>query len=118
MTRTATGCKLSAVVTLLFAIGGNAIAEQQRTSIPFADIGNVRSWHADSSNELYIEAMNRTWYRTTFWSSCNSLPFAIAIAFVTEPNGELDRYSSILVDGERCWFKTFEQTTDPRRDDD
>ena len=116
--RVSTRYGLGTAVALLFIIGGSALAAQKRTAIPFADIGNVRNWHADSADDLYIQAMNRTWYRTTFWAPCNALPFATAIAFVTEPNGELDKYSSLLVDGERCWFKTFEQTTDPRRDRD
>lgn len=92
---------------------GSATAEQKHTAIPFADLGNIRSWHADSPDALYVQAMNRKWYRITFWSPCNSLPFAIRIAFVTDTLGSLDKYSSILVDGERCWFRTFEPTSGP-----
>ena len=85
----------------------------QRTSIPFATLGNIRDWHADDVEGLYVQAMNRDWYRATFWAPCRALPFAIGIAFVTEPNGQLDAFSSILVDGERCWFKTFEPSEAP-----
>jgi hypothetical protein len=111
--RRLTGPALGAAIVLLAGISTHAVAEQTRTAIPFADLGNIHDWHADSADELYIEAANRKWYRTTFWSPCNPLPFASTIAFVTEPTGELDKYSSILVEGERCWFKTFEQTTAP-----
>ncbi|HEU4618698.1 MAG TPA: hypothetical protein VFV10_11680 [Gammaproteobacteria bacterium] len=48
----------------------------------------------------------------------HELPFAIGIAFVTEPAGHLDQYSSILVDGERCWFKTFERSGPPPSEND
>jgi hypothetical protein len=102
---------LSAGLAAALAVGGAQAA--QRTAIPFADLGNIRDWQADDTEHLYIEASNRQWYRATFWSPCQPLPFATAIAFVTEPNGELDRYSSILVDGERCWFKDFERTAAP-----
>jgi hypothetical protein len=97
--------------TALTAAGASAAA--QRTSIPFADIGNIRDWQAMSAEELYVQAMNRNWYRASFWAPCHSLPFAVGIAFVTEPNGQLDSFSSILVDGERCWFKTFERSEAP-----
>lgn len=85
----------------------------EHASIPFAAIGNIRDWHADSADELYVQAMNRDWYRATFFGPCQGLPFALGIAFVTETNGALDRFGSILVDGERCWFKTFERSDAP-----
>jgi hypothetical protein len=87
--------------------------QTHRVSIPFADIGNVRNWRADGTSALFIQAMNRKWYRATFWAPCQELPFAIAIAFVTEPNGQLDRYSSILVEGDRCWFRSFGEASPP-----
>ncbi len=84
-----------------------------RTTIPFADIGNIRDWRAATADEFYIQAMNRNWYRATFWAPCQALPFATGVAFVTESNGSLDSFSSILVEGERCWFKTFERADGP-----
>jgi hypothetical protein len=104
------------VAASLGLLAGAADAAQKAASIPFADIGNIRDWHSDSADELYVEAMNKKWYRATFWAPCQALPFALAIAFVTEPNGSLDAYSSILVDGERCWFRTFEPTEAPKGD--
>jgi hypothetical protein len=101
-----------AIVALAGTLGA-----AERSSIPFADIGNIRNWHAASAEDLYIQAMNRDWYRVTFWSPCQALPFAVGIAFVTEANGQLDSFSSILVDGERCWFKTFEPSGPPPAED-
>ena len=86
---------------------------QRPTRIPFADIGNIREWRSNDVNELYIQSMDKAWYRTTFWSPCTALPFATAIAFVTEPNGDLNSFSSVLVEGERCWFRTFEKSDAP-----
>jgi hypothetical protein len=91
---------------------GGALAAKQ-TMIPFADLGNIRDWQSEDPNELYVQSANRNWYRITFWAPCNGLPFAIGIGFVTDPTGHLDRYSSILVDGQRCWFKTFERSEAP-----
>lgn len=86
---------------------------QRQTAIHFADLGNVWTWHADNANEMYIQSNNRKWYRVTFWAPCYELPYAVSVAFVTEPNGDLSAYSSVLVRGERCWFRTFEQSAGP-----
>lgn len=90
-----------------------AVPTQRHVSIPFADIGNIRDWRASGSDDLYIESSRREWYRATFFSPCTELPFALQIAFVTEPNGALNEFSSILVDGQRCWFRTFEHASGP-----
>lgn len=100
-------------VTLMLPVP--ALAEE-RVSIPFADIGNIYNWHSDDSNELYVQSLNKDWYRITFWSPCTELPFAVGIAFVTDSIGSLDKFSSILVNGERCWFKTFEKSEAPDTD--
>ena len=101
---------LATAVAIAFA--GIASAETP-ARIPFADIGNIRDWRADTANALYIQSMDRDWYKTTFLAPCAALPYATTIAFVTEPNGELNSFSSVLVEGERCWFKTFEKSNAP-----
>jgi hypothetical protein len=101
---------------VVLALAGGALAQQppaHATRIPFADIGNIRDWRASSSDELYIQSMDRQWFRTTFFAPCTALPYATAIAFVTEPNGELNSFSSVLVEGERCWFRTFASSEEP-----
>ena len=106
----AAACLLGAVM----AFGGSmADAQSSRAVLHFADLGGIRNWQADGSDALFIESVHGDWYRATFWAPCVDLPFAIAIAFVTEPNGNLERFSSILVDGERCSFRTFEHATEP-----
>jgi hypothetical protein len=104
---------LRALLWTALVVGAPVSYAAERTSIPFADIGNIRNWRATSTDELYVQAMDRDWYRATFWGPCQALPFAIGIAFVTESNGALDRFSSILVEGERCWFKSFERADPP-----
>lgn len=86
--------------------------EEARAAIHFADLGGVENWKADGSTAILIEGRNHRWYRATFFGPCPSLRFASTIGFVTEPSGDLDRFSSILVDGERCWFKTFDRVAD------
>ncbi|HEX5418883.1 MAG TPA: DUF6491 family protein [Gammaproteobacteria bacterium] len=107
------GLMLAAVSCAALLAAGGASAAEKPMSIPFADLGNIRDWTANSTMALYVESQNRKWYKITFWSPCHALPFAISIAFVTGPLGSLDKYSSALVDGERCWFRTFEASAPP-----
>lgn len=107
------GLVLATVSCTSLLSAGGVFAAEQPMSIPFADLGNIRDWTADSTMALYVQSQNRKWYKISFWSPCHELPFAVSIAFVTGPLGSLDKYSSILVDGERCWFRTFEPATPP-----
>lgn len=106
--------------TLLAAglLVAGSVSAADKVAIPFADLGNIRDWHADNHDEMFVQAMNRDWYRITFWAPCNELPFAIGVAFVTDSMGSLDKYSSILVNGERCYFRSFEKSAPPPSHDD
>jgi hypothetical protein len=85
----------------------------ERPVIRFADIGNIADWHAESSDELFVQNLNKQWYRITFAPPCQQLPFAIGISFEPDSLGNLDNDSSILVEGERCYFRSIEETTAP-----
>jgi hypothetical protein len=91
----------------------SSAAAEPHTVISFADIGGINSWKPGPNDTLLIEGRKGQWYRASFWGPCSSLRFSEAIAFVTEPTGELDKYSSILADGERCWFRTFDKISPP-----
>lgn len=84
-----------------------------RAVIHFADLGGIRDWRADGSDAILIEGLNGRWYRATFFGPCIGLRFQESIGFVTDPGGSLDRFGSILVDGQRCWFRTFERIPAP-----
>jgi hypothetical protein len=85
--------------------------------IPFADLGNnIRDWHAENSEVLFVQNATKDWFRITFWTPCLELPFATGIAFVTDGTSRLDRYSSVLVNGESCKFRTFERSASPQPD--
>lgn len=89
-------------------------APSERAVIHFADMrGSIRDWEADGDRAILIQAANGDWYRAEFFAPCVGLRFSQAVGFVTNSLGNLDEASSILVDGERCWFRSFERTTDP-----
>lgn len=74
-------------------------------TIPFVDLGGIEDWRAVGDEAILIKARNDEWYHASFFSRCMGLNYSTAVGFVTQPAGSLDKFSSILVDGERCWFK-------------
>ena len=105
---------LAAVLSI--GVMGAAMASG-RTVIHFADLGGIKDWRP-VGDDLFIEGTNGRWYRATFWGKCHQLRFSETIGFITEPTGELDKFSSIIAHGERCWFKTFERSEPPPRSRD
>lgn len=86
---------------------------EDRVAIHFADLGGIKNWRPDSGDSLLVEGRNSQWYRATFWGPCHELKFHESIAFVTSSGGDLDKFGSILVGGERCWFRTFRKVDKP-----
>jgi hypothetical protein len=105
---------LSATLVFSGAILANMQTQAaERTVIRFTDIGNIADWHAESSDELFVQNLNKQWYRITFSPPCQQLPFAIGISFEPDSLGNLDKDSSIVVEGERCYFKSIEESAAP-----
>lgn len=72
----------------------------RQADIPFADHGGIRDWRADGDRALYIQGSNGQWYHATLMSPSIGLNFAEGIGFVSEPTGDFDHFSSILVGGQ------------------
>ncbi|MDB5470538.1 MAG: hypothetical protein JWR84_2098 [Caulobacter sp.] len=90
-----------------YPLEGSGVA---RTRVPFADFGSILDWRVDHTGGLLIRTASERYYRADFAGPCPELPTAINIGFVTEVAGSLDTWSSIYVDGDRCWFKSFRET--------
>jgi hypothetical protein len=94
----------------------SAAPNTERAVIHFADLNGIRDWRPaadDDSDSIFVEGRNGQWFRATFWMPCPDIHFVPAVGFVTDTLGNLDRFTSIIVDGKRCYFKTFERTTEP-----
>lgn len=111
---------LLGVCTLLIGLGfvGIAVAQEadkpvERASIPFADLGGIRDFRAESDSVLYVQGNHRKWYRVEFFGPCFGLRSSETLAFVTSHDGSLDRFSSVLVRGDRCYFRSFEAVDEP-----
>jgi len=84
-------------------------------SIPFADNGGVRDFHAVSDREVYLQARNRQWYRADLFSRCDGLPYAFGIGIDARPTGTLDRFGTIIVGNERCKIASLVPSPSPRQ---
>ncbi len=109
--------RVAAAVALVAVAAPGVRAEEeesfQRAVINFVDLGGIDDWRADGSDAILIKGRNKSWFRATFFGACIGLQFAETIGFITDSSGALDKFSSILVDGERCWFRTFVKIPDP-----
>lgn len=89
-----------------------------RAAIHFVEYGGIRNWRADDDDALYIEALNRKWYKATFFGPCIGLRFATSVGFVSDSGGSVDRFSSIVVrepahGTQECHFRTFAEVPAP-----
>lgn len=76
-------------------------------SIPFVSHGGIRDWRAIDHDTLYVQDAHRNWYRAELMSRCFDLPFAQAIGFDASGTDRFDRFSSVVVRGQRCPVKSF-----------
>lgn len=116
--------KLLASVGLSVLVAGCAAGEDYapatsvtgpQVSIPFVDHGNIRDFHAVSDGTVFLQARNRQWYRAELFGPCFGLPFASVIGVDARPLGRLDRFGTIVVDGERCKIESLTPSESPRR---
>jgi hypothetical protein len=114
--------KMSLALALAMSaiIGGCATQNQgsapviAAAGIPFVQFGNIFTWQADGEKGIYIESRQRQWYYATFIMPCRNLPFEQErIGFRTTPTLPLDKFDSIVVDGEPCYFQTFDKVAGP-----
>ncbi len=92
----------------------NGAPSQESAGISFVQFGNILTWDADGTKGIYIESDQRQWYYATFMSACRNLPFdEERIGFRSTPPLPLDKFDSIIVQGEPCYFQTFDKVAGP-----
>jgi len=70
--------------------------------ILFPNQGAIRNFETDGNDGLWLEDRQRRWYYAEIAGGCQELNFAQAIGFDTLGSPRFDRFSAIIVDGERC----------------
>lgn len=109
---------LAPVLALLFAappVMATAPADGASTrpaAIPFAN-HSVRNWVSEGDQVIYFEASGRRWYRAVLFAPSTDLPFAQAIGFDTGPAGTLDKWSTLVIRGQRYPIRSFERVDGP-----
>jgi hypothetical protein len=83
------------------------------SSIVFPSDSTIRNWQADRDRGIWIRGRGNDWYYGTFAGFCRDLDFAQAIGFETRGAGRLDKFSSIVVRGERCQLSSFVTSAPP-----
>ena len=78
-----------------------APAPLPEAQIPFAK-RNIWNWQVVDDQTVLIQDQGRRWYKATLFGHCFNLPFANRIAFDSNSGGTFDKFSAILVRGQRC----------------
>lgn len=82
-------------------------------SIPFVNHGGIRTFDAVGNDTLYIQDAHGRWYRADLMGYCPDLPYALSIGFDTRGPDTLDRYSTLIVSGQRCPIKSLVESGPP-----
>ena len=93
----------------------SSAAPSTYVAIPFADHGGIRDWRADDNRAMWIEARNGQWYYAEMFGPCFGLNFSERIGFIVEPYGSFDRYSSVVVDGQKCFVESLRRSDPPSK---
>lgn len=85
--------------------------------IVFPSDSSIRNWEADRERGIWVQDRRGDWYYGTFAGICRDIDFAHAIGIDARGTSRLDRFSAILVRGERCPLISFVTSTPPPRKD-
>ena len=70
-------------------------------------------WRPDGVRALYIRADTGRWYHATLETDCPRLANQSNIRFIPAPNGDFDRYSTVVADGWRCQVASIAESGAP-----
>ena len=84
-----------------------------QASIAFPE-RSIDSWRPNGRKGLWIRA-NRQWYYAELFMPCDELPWAERIGFGSGGAGSFDRFSFIVVKGQRCQLRSLTTSAPPPR---
>ena len=88
-------------------------AAQREARIPFVNSGGIRDWRASDGDTLYVQDRMRRWYRVELTHRALGLPSAWAIGFETRGIDSFDRFSSVVVEGQRIPVRSLVRVDGP-----
>ena len=91
-----------------------ALADAPKSArIAFADHGAISDWQPDGDHALWLRGIGKQWYHAELMGFCAGLDTANAIGFHSNPTGEFDRFSSIVVRGHDCPVRNLTESAPP-----
>ncbi len=88
----------------------------EEVSIAFVNFGGIRNFRADDDEEVvYLEDRRRRWYRAELIGPCRGIRWAHRIAVDTRGSSTFDRFSTLIVEGERCQLGSLTRSEKPER---
>jgi hypothetical protein len=70
-------------------------------------------WRPDGSHGLYIRADTGRWYYASLQNDCPRLVTRSNVRFIAAPNGDFDRYGTVVADGWRCQVASISRSDGP-----
>ncbi|HYJ31574.1 MAG TPA: DUF6491 family protein [Allosphingosinicella sp.] len=92
-----------------------AVDAAEEARVPFLHIGRMRTFRAIDDETVYVQAQRRQWYRVLTMGPCPNLPWARFIGVDTRGSAMFDRFSTLIVDGERCAVSSVVRSGEPPR---
>jgi hypothetical protein len=89
-----------------------APAPAPEAQIPFAKT-NIWNWQVVDDKTVLIQDQSRRWYKATLFGNCINLSDRQRLAFVSNPSGTFDKFSTILARGQRCPLVSLVETSAP-----
>ena len=106
---------LFAALAIGVAAPAAAAEAAKEARIHFVDHGGIRDWRVVDRDTLLIRARGNQWYKAELFMPAYGLPFAHAIGFDTGVVGSFDRFSSIIVRGQRYPLRSLVKVEAPPR---
>jgi hypothetical protein len=82
------------------ALSSTAPAAKE-ASIDLANSGGIRDWREVGDQTIYVQDRQHRWYRATLMRPSYDLRGALAIGFDTGPGDTFDKFSSVVIRGQR-----------------
>jgi hypothetical protein len=88
---------------------------RQEARIPFPAFGTVRHFEPVGNKLVYLQDRRRRWYRAELAGRCLELPHAHYIGIDTGGGPFVDRFSALVVEGQRCQLRSLTRSEAPPR---
>lgn len=85
----------------------------EEVSIPFVHFRGIQDFEADGENGVYLQDRSRNWYYAKLIGPCRELPWAIGMGVDTRGSPSFDRFSTLIVDHERCPLQSLVRSGPP-----